>query len=99
MTEIKVQRKLPLRKKCRNTEFFLVRIFLYSVQIQDTDQEILHIWTLFTQCTNQKKKRYKPERILKIINKKYTESKQSIISFKMSEYVLKVCQLLVPKKT
>ena len=42
---------------------------------------------------------YKPERILKIINKKYTESKQSIISFKMSEYVLKVYQLLIPKNT
>ena len=30
---------LPLRKKCPNTKFFLVRIFLYSD------------WTLFTQCS------------------------------------------------
>ena len=50
--------------KCPNTEFFLVHIFciwtesgdllrksLYSVQIQEnTDQEKLCIWTLFTQC-------------------------------------------------
>ena len=36
-----------LREKCRNTEYFLVRIFLYSVQIQEnTDQKILRIWTL-----------------------------------------------------
>ena len=26
---------ISLREKCRNTEFFLVRIFLYSVQIQE----------------------------------------------------------------
>ena len=32
-----------LREKCRNTEFFMVRIFLYS------DQEKLRIWILFTQ--------------------------------------------------
>ena len=32
------------REKCSNTEFFLVRIFLYS------DQKKLRIWTLFTQC-------------------------------------------------
>ena len=45
-----------LREKCPNTEFFLVRIFLYSVQIQEnTDQDKLRIckefciWTLFTQ--------------------------------------------------
>ena len=44
---------VSLREKCPNTEFFLVRIFLYSVQIQEnTDQKKLriHIWTLFTQC-------------------------------------------------
>ena len=36
-----------LREKCPNTEF-LVRIFLYSVQIQEnTDQTKLSIWTLF----------------------------------------------------
>ena len=30
----------PLREKCPNTEFFQVRIFLYSVRIhENTDQE------------------------------------------------------------
>ena len=39
-----------LREKCPNTEFFLVRIFLYSVRMQEnTDQKKLRIWTLFTQ--------------------------------------------------
>ena len=38
----RVPRK-SLREKCPNTEFFLVRIFLYS------DQKRLRIWTLFTQ--------------------------------------------------
>ena len=39
-----------LPEKCPNTEFFLVCIFLYSVQIQEnTDQKKLRIWTLFTQ--------------------------------------------------
>ena len=33
------------RKKCPNTEFFLVCIFTHS------DQKKLRIWTLFTQCT------------------------------------------------
>ena len=34
-----------------NTEFFLVRIFLNPVRIQEnTDQKKLCIWTLFTQC-------------------------------------------------
>ena len=37
-------------KKCPNAEFVLVRILLYSVRIQEnTDQEKLHIWTIFTQ--------------------------------------------------
>ena len=36
-----------LREKCLNTEFFLVRIFLYSVQIQEnTDHRKLPTWTL-----------------------------------------------------
>ena len=40
-----------LREKCPNTEFFLVRIFLYSEWIlENTDQTKLRIWTLFTQC-------------------------------------------------
>ena len=44
-------RCLKLREKCANTEFFLVRIFLYSVQIQEnTDQKKTRICTLFTQC-------------------------------------------------
>ena len=39
-----------LREKCPNTEFFLVRIFLYSVQIQEnTEQKNICIWTLFMQ--------------------------------------------------
>ena len=38
-----------LREKCQNTEFFLVRIFLYLVQMQENvDQKKLRIWTLFT---------------------------------------------------
>ena len=42
---------LSLREKCPNTELFLVRIFLYSIRIQEnTDQKQLRIWTLFTQC-------------------------------------------------
>ena len=41
-----------LRKKCPNTEFFLVCIFLYSVRIQkNTNQKKLRIWTLFTHLT------------------------------------------------
>ena len=37
--------------KVSNTEFFLVRIFPYSVRIwENTDQKKLYIWTLFTQC-------------------------------------------------
>ena len=44
-------RCLKLREKCANTEFFLVRIFLYSVQIQEnTDQNKIRICTHFTQC-------------------------------------------------
>ena len=34
----------PLREKCPNTEFFLVRIR------ENTDQKKLRIWTFFTQC-------------------------------------------------
>ena len=42
--------KYTLRETCLNTEFFLVRIFLYSVWIQEkTDQKKLRIGTLFTQ--------------------------------------------------
>ena len=38
------------REKCPNTEFFLGRIFLYSVQTSgNMDQKNLRIWTLFTQ--------------------------------------------------
>ena len=39
---------LSLREKCPNTEFFMVRIFLYSDWIQEnTDQKKLRIWTIF----------------------------------------------------
>ena len=39
-----------LREKSPNTEFFLVRIFLYSVRTQEnTDKKKPRIWTLFTQ--------------------------------------------------
>ena len=42
----------PLLEKCPNTEFFLVRIFMFLVRIQEnTDQKKLRIWTLFTQWT------------------------------------------------
>ena len=42
---------LTLREKFLNTEFFLVRIFLYSVRMQEnTDQKKIRILTLFTQC-------------------------------------------------
>ena len=59
--------KNPLREKCPNTGFFLVRVFphsdwirrdsisLYSVGMRrNTDQKKLRIWTLFTQwpCDN-----------------------------------------------
>ena len=41
----------PMREKCPNAELFLVRIFLYSVRIQENmDQRKLRIWKLFTQC-------------------------------------------------
>ena len=45
---------ISLREKYPNTELFLVRIFLYSVRIQEnTDQKKLRIWTLFTQFLAQ----------------------------------------------
>ena len=43
-----------MREKYTNTEFFLVRIFLYLVWIQgDAYQKKLHIWALFTQWNDQ----------------------------------------------
>ena len=43
--------------KCPNKEFFLVRIFLYSVRIQENmDYKKLRIWSLFTQCISIWKK-------------------------------------------
>ena len=43
--------RMALHEKCPNMEIFLVRIFLYSVQIQEsTNQKTLPIRTLFTQC-------------------------------------------------
>ena len=56
-----INSKIPLREKCPNTEFFLVRIFPhsdgirtgispYSVRIREnTDRKKLGIWTLFKQ--------------------------------------------------
>ena len=42
---------LVLREKCPNTEFFLVRIFLYSARIlENKEQKKLGIWELSTQC-------------------------------------------------
>ena len=42
---------MPMRERCPDTEFFMVRIFSYSVQIREnTDQKNLHIRTLFGQC-------------------------------------------------
>ena len=42
---------MTLREKCPDTEFFLVRIFPYSVRMREnTDQRKLRIWTLFMQC-------------------------------------------------
>ena len=39
-----------VREKCPNTEFFLVRISMYSVWMwENTDQKKLHIWTLLKQ--------------------------------------------------
>ena len=43
-------KSIQFRSFQQNTEFFLVRIFLYSVRIQEnTDQKKLRIWTIFTQ--------------------------------------------------
>ena len=43
---------IPLREKCSNTEFFLVRVFLYLDLIQkNTDQTNLRIWTFFKKCS------------------------------------------------
>ena len=43
-----------LRERCLNTEFFLGRIFPYSVRIREnTEQEKLRIWTRFIQCENR----------------------------------------------
>ena len=42
---------LSLREKCPNTEFFMVRIFLYSNWIQEnTGQKKPRIWTIFRRC-------------------------------------------------
>ena len=46
------QSKYQCVKSVQIRSFFLARIFLYLVRIQEnTDQEKLRIWTLFTQCT------------------------------------------------
>ena len=57
---------LTLREKCSNTEFFLVRIFLYSDRIQkNTDQKKLRLWTLFTQCKFKRNERKVPSNDIK----------------------------------
>ena len=46
---------IPLREKCRNTEFFLVRIFPHSDWMQgdkNTDQKKICIWALFAKCSS-----------------------------------------------
>ena len=49
-------------KKCPNTKFFHVRIFLYFDWIQEnTNQKKLRIWTLFTQCIISKLTSIPPE--------------------------------------
>ena len=49
--DLQILRRFSLCEKCPNMEFFLVCIFLYSVQIQENkDQKKLCIRTLFTQC-------------------------------------------------
>ena len=41
-----------LREKCPSPEFFLVRVFPYSVRMREnTDQKKLRIWALFMQCS------------------------------------------------
>ena len=62
---------ITLREKCRNTEFFLVRILLYSDWIQEnTDQKKLRIWTIFKQCK---------EEIIRKIRKKQRLNKDDLI--------------------
>ena len=47
----KFSTQLTLREKSPNTEFFLVCIFPYSVQIRENmDQKKRRIWTFFAQC-------------------------------------------------
>ena len=53
-----------LYEKSPNTEFFLVRIFQYSVWIQEnTDQNKFRIWTLFTHLKLQYFQRREPKRV------------------------------------
>ena len=48
-----------LREKCPDIDLFLVRIFLYSVRIQENmDQKQLRILTFFTQCQKSSSTRY-----------------------------------------
>ena len=46
----KIFHEYSVREKCPNTEFFLVRISMYSVWMwENKDQKKLHIWTLLKQ--------------------------------------------------
>ena len=62
-----------LREKCPNTDFFLVRDFLYSVRIQgNTEQKKLRIWTFFTQW--QEGQCYNYEGVLRNFGFKYSHT-------------------------
>ena len=70
LQKLKNKLRITLSEMCPNTEFFLVHMFCilskykeiwnispYSVWMKEnTDQKILRIWTLFTECYLQKKK-------------------------------------------
>ena len=44
----------PLREKCPNTEFLLIRIFPHSVRLQENmDQKKFRIWTLIMHWASQ----------------------------------------------
>ena len=44
--------KVTLREKCPNTEFFLVRIFLYSVRIQENTDQKNSVFVHFSRSVN-----------------------------------------------
>ena len=67
---------LTLREKCLDIELFLIRIFLYSVRIQENmDQKQLRILTFFTQCQRSSSTRYLQICLL-IFAKSFSQIKQ-----------------------